>query len=864
MLTEERLPGGLVLAVEPRGHAPVVALWLRLGVGARYEVPGQEGAAHFLEHMLFKGSARLDGSPGLLPGEIGQRMDALGADLNAWTSHDETVVHCVLPRRHAQEAIALMGEMVFRTNIDPREVARERAVILEELSQGRDDPSRMLAEAMARRIWGRHPYGRPVLGTLPSVRGLSVAALVAFHQRWYHPENAHLVAVGDMDPAEVRAAALAQLGRRRADPGAWAGVGSAPCPEPGQRDLRFVRVEGVFEEQILELALRIPGHGHPDLPALDVLCSVLGEGASAILPARLHTETGVAHSAWAATEVGQQGGILVCGASPAADAPDPSLEALGRELAAVRDQGVPVDAFQRARATILADRAYSEETAEGRAATLSWYLGHHGSTDAERAYRGRIEALRLAEVDEAARRYLRLERATVGVIGQRQELGRGDAEALLRPTTPAMAPTRSRASARRAASEVVRRVHASGVRVLIEPLPDASVTALRVVGLGGSLLETPATAGHARAWADLLTEGAGPLDTGSFAQTIEGLSGSLGGSSSLSVAGLAASFPSERFSAALPVLLLPLIAPRFDEAAVRRIRSSMEDEVRTRGDSGATLAWEALFELAFPGHPYRLPPGGTPHSVEAIDPAAMRRYHRRFTRARNLVVAVSGAVSPAAVMRAIEPMLAALAGGEVSPPAEVGGLGPRRRRLLRGAWSQAQLVVGFPGCGFLEPDRPALDVLATILGSAGGRLFLRLREEAGLSYDIQASHLAALQGGVLSCSMGTAHDRLREARRALWRAVDELRRDPPGRDELDRAIASMVGASAQDLQRTSVCALRMAQDERFGLDGRRYRRAMDDVAGVTLDEVLAVLDKYIRRDRALQVIATRSAPNGRG
>jgi zinc protease len=619
--------------------------------------------------------------------------------------------------------------------------------------------------------------------------------------------------------------------------------------------VRFVRVEGTFEEQILEISMRIPGHGHPDLPALDILCSVLGEGASAILPTRLHTETGLTHGAWAVTEVGRAGGVLVCGASPASDDPDESLQALGRELSEVREHGVPVDAFQRARATILADRAYSEETAEGRASTLSWYLGHYGAAEAERTYRSRIEALCLADVDEAARRYLRLEQATVGIIGQRQELGRGDVVALLRPLAAGPGPTRVRRGGPR--PDVVRQVHASGVRVLVEPIPDASVTALRVVGLGGTLLESAATAGHARAWADLLTEGAGPLDASSFAQVIEGLSGSLGGSSSLSVAGLSATFPSERFLAALPVLLLPLVAPRFDEAAVKRIRSSMDDAVRTRGDSGATLAWEALFELAFPGHPYRLPPGGTERSVAAVTPAAMVRYHRRFSRARNLVVAVSGAVSPAAVLRALDPLLASLPAGEVALPAQIGGTGPRRRRLLRGVWSQAQVVVGFPGCGFLDPTRPALDVLATVLGSPGGRLFLRLREEAGLSYDIQASHLAALQGGLLACSMGTAHDRLAEARQALWRALDELRHEPPGRDEIDRAIASMVGATAQDLQRASVRALRMAQDERFGLDGRRFRRTMDDVAAVSLDEVLTVLDRHIRRDEALQVIATR-------
>ncbi len=849
MISSHLLDNGLQLVVEPRSTAPVVAIWLRLGVGAAMEPRGLEGAAHFVEHMLFKGSRGPRETRGLLPGEIGPLMDALGADLNAYTTHEETVVHCVLPREHAERALELVGRMVFRCWFDPVQLDRERDVVLDELARGRDEPARQLADGLAKRVWGAHPYGRPVLGTRPSVQGLDVDGLRGFHRRWYHPANAHLVVVGDIEPAAVRAVASGEAFRPRGPDRPWEGPGlPSPLPAPARRP-GFLRIAGEFEEQILELSLRVPGHGHPDLPAIDALCSVLGEGASAVLPKRLHVERGVAHAAWAVTEIGARAGQLVCGMSPTTDHPGEALEALAEALWELRVHGVDVEAFLRAKQAILADRAYSEESAEGRASVISFYLGNYGSVDAERAYRGSIDALRLGDVERVARTWLRPDRGTVGLVGHDGPMGLSDVEHCVRPRA-----RRARGPSRR--GDIVRRQLPGGVRVLIEPASDATVTSLRVLGPGGALLETPHTAGHGRAWADLLTEGAGHLNTAAFASAVEGLSGSMGGFASLSVGGLAASVPSDRFGVALHLLLMPLLQPRFDEAAVERVRSSMLDAVRTRADSGGSMAWLALMGLAFPGHPYRFPGGGTERSVGRIDPAAMSRYHRRMVRGDSLVIAISGAVQPDGVLRSLADLLEGLPGGSAVLPAAPGDRDARRRRReLRGPWQQAQLMLGFRTCPVLHPDRPALDVLGALMGSPGGRLFQRLREEAGLSYDVQAYHMAALQGGLFTCGMGVTPGRLPEARRGLAQSLEQLKLEPPTEDELERAIAALTGAAAMDLQRSSYRALRMAQDECFGLDGRRFQSNLDDVRRVGLDDLRRVAARYLDPAQALQVSA---------
>ncbi len=861
LVQRRKLDNGLTVLVDPRGSAPggarapssgVAACWLRLGVGAAYERPPERGAAHFVEHMLFKGSRSPQGAPGLGSGEVGLVMDRLGADLNAYTTYEETVVHCVLPARHVAEALDLLGDMAFRSVFDELELQRERSVVLEEIAQGRDQAARMLAEALAARIWGRHPYGAPILGTRATVRGLSRAALYDFYRQWYAPDNACLTVAGDVDPAAIFGLAQRMSagcsGKRRLP-------GPRPQP-PRRRGLGLVRVTGSFEEQIVELAMPLPGQDHPHMPAIDVLISALGEGASAVLPTRLHVQQAVAHAAWAGAEVGVDGGLLATGFTPAGQGVGEGLQALGACLREVRRHGVPLDSFRRARTAILSDAIYNSETAEGRAAVLSWYQGYYGDYEEELRYRAKVAALTPRQVNEAARRYLRPERAVVGLLGPGIELGRAEVSKLLAPRRPARRAQALRHRPRSpGAGEVTRCRLSNGLRILVEPDPEAPLVAMRAVGLGGGLLARLGTAGHGQAWADLVTEGAGDLDAITYAEAVEALSGSVRGSSSLSTCGLEAVFPADKFPAGLHLALMPLLRPRFDPEAVDRVVESMADSVRTQEDDAPSLAWDAMLRLAFPRHPYRLPGGGNERSLQRITPRVVQRFHARVLRASNMVIALAGALDPQSVIHSIERLLCGMSRGGL----ELGGHAPpagRRKKLqLQGPWSQGRLLVGFRSCSVSQEDRPALDVLAAIMGSPGGRLFQRLREETGLCYDTSAVNVSALQGGVFTCALSTAPQRIDDARKELARIMSTLRLRPPGGEEIGRAQATLAGAVAADLQRASVRAWRMAQDELFGLDGRRYRANLADTEQVTERDLHRVLRRYLAAERQLVVEA---------
>ena len=251
-LTIERLDNGLTVALLVNRQAPLVstALWYR--AGTRDEVAGHGGTAHFLEHMMFKGSEHFG------PGEVDRRTHALGGANNAFTGHDATVYYFQFAADRWTAALEMEVDRMRGVTLDPAEVESERRVILEEIAMYEDDPWDALSQRVEAELYRPHPYGRPVLGTREELLATGDAALRAFHDRFYIPGNAVLVVAGDLgEPARALDAVAATFGE----------VPAAPAPErpeaAGQRPLgELVRVER-RKGEVGRMLLADPGAGRP-------------------------------------------------------------------------------------------------------------------------------------------------------------------------------------------------------------------------------------------------------------------------------------------------------------------------------------------------------------------------------------------------------------------------------------------------------------------------------------------------------------------------------------------------------------------------------------------------------------------------
>jgi zinc protease len=213
-VVKRTLPNGLKVLVLPRRTAPVVTTMLWYRVGARDEVPGSTGCAHFLEHLLFKGTKRLH------KGDIDRLTYRAGGTNNAFTTHDFTAYEFHFPRATWEAALAIEADRMRNTVIDPKEFEAERQVVMEERRGGTDDPAQQFGEQLLTASFSALPYRNPIIGWMEDLKRLPRQTVQAFYERYYVPANATLVITGDIDADEAHAAA------RRA----FAGIPKLPPP----------------------------------------------------------------------------------------------------------------------------------------------------------------------------------------------------------------------------------------------------------------------------------------------------------------------------------------------------------------------------------------------------------------------------------------------------------------------------------------------------------------------------------------------------------------------------------------------------------------------------------------------------------
>jgi len=770
--------GGLQLhvATEPDALSGAVYLWF--DVGSIDEGPDEVGAAHFLEHMLFKGTARLD------IGEAAARIEGMGGDLNAWTSADELVLHAVVPAGDTLEALDVLLDMASRPRMDPEEVERERQVILDEIRGYADDTETVASEALQASMFRGHAYGRPVLGTEPSVSALRHEQLQAFHRRHIHPGRALLAVTSPLPLEAVRERLLPAL--RDWPKGAARAPLSLPSNgEPGTAQRLRVRHGGAT----VHFGSRTPGHGHADLPALDVLAAALGQGAAALLPQALELQAGVASGTWAALSTQRAGGALELGfqVGQTEEAVPLALDVLD---GVVRD-GIDGERVSRAIDGMLCDLRFSHETVDGRTSDQAFQLAVHGDPYYAERQRQRLAAVTPEDVHEVARKVLLPERRHLVVLDQE------------------VAPAKVRRwHARRLPPAPVRRdtpevVNLDGLTAVL--LPDgAPLGAIHIHMGGGQLLEPERVAGLSRAWAGVVTRGAGPWDATGFASRADALAMVLDGYAGRASMGLAASLPADRLLQGLELALSALVDPHLDPVDVDHLVEELMDDEAALHDRASAMAQEALHRALFPGHPWGRPAGGTPSSLDRIRSATLRRLHERAVVRRNVVVAVAGGRSSGAVLRRLEALSAALP-DRPSPGLSPPGSALQSVRHRGGGQTQGAVVMGVRVEAHTPERRQELAVLAALLDSQSGRLFMELREARGLAYGVWAAAEvpAGQPQGAFTLGLTVDPSRADEAREALERSWRRLLTDGPEADELTRTTRMLAGHAALARERVA-------------------------------------------------------------
>ena len=405
------LPNGLRILVGEMPETRSVSLAVYVGVGSRIETKDDAGTSHFLEHMVFKGSAKRPTAA-----DISQVIESKGGVVNASTDKEVTVFWSRVPARHYLVALDVIADLIRAPMLRPTDVDSERNVIVEELRMYRDQPQDRVHTLVDELLYPRHPLGWEVAGREEVVRAMTADRLRDFMQRGYAPSRTVVALAGPLRADEAIAAvdeALGGLAPREIVP-------SKPAPRSGKPHTKLVGKRA--EQTNLCVGWRSVHTTHPDKFSIDMLNAVLGEGMSSRLFLELREKRGLAYDVHSYDANYADAGHLVVYAGFAPQNGAEVYQAIMREVARLRDELVPDVEIERVRDFAKGRMELRLEDTRGVSGWLAGqelFLGRVRSVEEVCAI---IDGVTPADIQRVAREYLRPELAYVAAIGPRASL----------------------------------------------------------------------------------------------------------------------------------------------------------------------------------------------------------------------------------------------------------------------------------------------------------------------------------------------------------------------------------------------------------------------------------------------------------
>ncbi len=407
------LANGMQVVVIPNRRVPVVTHMVWYKVGSADEERGVSGIAHFLEHLMFKGTDRL------APGAFSRTVAKNGGRDNAFTSYDYTAYHQNVARDRLELVMGMEADRMANLRLTDAVVDPERDVIIEERRQRVENkPSDRIGELLNATLFVHHPYGTPVIGWPQEMAALSRADAERFYKTWYAPNNAILVVSGDVSAEELKPLAERTYGHipARAVPERRR-VSEPPIRAERRVTLRDAEVrQPMISRQWVAPSYRLDSGGHAY--ALQVLAEILNGGSTTRLYRTLVVERKLATSVWFSyNPTAWDMGTISTGAVPAAGVPMERLEeALWGELRALLDHGVTEAEVATARKRMLAAAAFARDSLTGPAQTLGAALATGQSLDDVESWPARIDAVTAEQVNAAARAVLGQSNHVTGLL----------------------------------------------------------------------------------------------------------------------------------------------------------------------------------------------------------------------------------------------------------------------------------------------------------------------------------------------------------------------------------------------------------------------------------------------------------------
>lgn len=815
------LENGLNIFIRPMRAAPVVAVNIWVKVGSVNEEPGQEGYAHLIERMLFRGSGHFPGA------SLEKEIKMTGSRHSSFTANDYTSISMTGASTYLERIIELMTDAVFNSALEESSLALEAKAVIEEIKTQGQNPNNRVVQLLMEEAFRVHPYRHPIIGYPQNLEQVTREKLVEFYKRFYLPANMWLIITGDVDKAR----ALELVNKF---------AGSIPkaipplqkiLPEPAQKGMRVKIESGDVSQTFIRMGWRVPGIESVDKFPLYLIARMIGGGTSSWLWKELVEEKQLAQSAGAGYYSSQFPMLFQVGGVTTPGKTKQFVDAARGVIARLLDGEISQEEIERARQQIIADDYFGRETAENQAANYGHFAILSEIGDSE-SFVDNIRAVNLEDIRRVASEYLNDNNLTIARLEPR-------------PTADDALPEMLTLD--------------NGVRIILKENHSSPVVAVVAKIAAGGMREDKREGGLANLTAEMLIRGSKSMNGSELAAAFASLGSKYSSQSSKSFVTFQLQSLTENFHKSMELFLEVLDKPEFPSSELEKVKEQVEEVIKVEEDDVYKFTSQQALMAIFPETPIGYSHQGRLDDLKRIKRQDLVDFHSRHYVGGNIVIAIAGDFY---VREMKEWLLQNVARFSSERPREVKSLdlkdiqGPLELSLKKNV-EHAQVVYVNRTMSAADEHCAALEIAQTILsGGDNSRLISSLRDRDAVAFSSWAFNTCMANTGYFLATAVTSPAKVAEAALRLKAEIELFKEKGCTVEEFEVARKFLVGQYALSLADNLSLAENFSSDELLGRGFDFYRRYPQMLASTTPEMVNEAARQYMLASGSYAVAIT--------
>lgn len=836
-----KLDNGQTVVIQEVHDNPIVIIDTWIKTGSINETDENNGVAHFLEHLFFKGTSKHPAK------EFDQILESKGAVTNAATSKDFTHYYILIPSQYFELALDLHSDMLLNPLIPRKELEKERKVVIEEISKNNDRPTTVLYRNLIGGFYKTHPYKRDVIGTKEVIETISREQILDFYNTWYTPQNMTTVIIGDVDTQK----ALDLVKLKFNKPVDISAKKVVPIYKLDKKP--SAQVENKVDMKVETGYILIGFKGcHPmankDSYALDVLATILGEGKSSRLYKNIKEQKQLVHSISSSHSSMRDDSIFYVSANYITEDIERLKGAIFAEIEKIQKNEITPEEIQKAKNIIERDTFYSRESVSNIASAIGYTVTLTNDTSYYKNYLDNINKVTAEDLKRVAKEYLDIDSAVISIILPSKE-GKPELQKQVAKNYDAKLLSQDKSTTKYELE--------NGATLIITQNTANDIIAMEMSSRGGNNLET--IPGVATITAETMLKGTKKYKNQELSLLLEENGIRIAPSARGDSFGIVTKFTKNEKDLALDIFEEVATKASLDSFDVERVKSDKLYSIKTKNNTPDSVAFDEFKTALWEGTPY----GNTGKVLKNTIPSIQREdvvaFYNNLFPAENVVITINGNVDSQEFINYFSRILK----NDNKPKVILSEYKNRFKNLIKNKVvkvnkdSQAVwLLLGWLTDGVNnEKDWATLQVIDSMLGSGmSSRLFTQLRDEQGLAYQVGSSFSANVNKGVFALYIATNPNSTQTAKNGLFEEIERLKKEFVTDKELAEAKDKLLGNYVLSMETNMDKASIVNSLEISGRDYTFVEKYPQLINQITVQDIIKTANKYFSQPYVFTVV----------